>query len=230
MALDPKSTFGRHPFHPDPSRRDNPLADDMREGAEMITRDAKVFTLSVISSGGKLAWADAGHPEPVIAGGIELLDETSSFTVKPVSNTVISPGGYPQDISLYHAQRGLELTKNAVKDQGEVLFIAECRDGVAPPEAIENFYNRLTAPLDKVISSISGKYHLYEHKAYKFAELLKRISEVKMYTELDRETVESAHMTKVEDPQGVIDEWIATNPKTQILVLDKANKIAVYAD
>ncbi len=229
MALDPKSTFGRHPYHPDPGRRDNPLADDMREGAEMITRDAKVFTLSVISSGGKLVWADAGHLQPVIAGGIELLDETASFTVKPVSNAVISPGGHPQDISLYHAQRGLELTKNAVRDQGEVLFVAECREGVAPPEAIENFYNKLTAPLEEVISSISGRYHLYEHKAYKFAELLKRISEVTMYTELDRETVESAHLRKVEDPQNVIDEWISANPKTKILVLDKANKIAVYA-
>ena len=229
MALDPKSTFGRHPYHPDPARRDNPLADDMREGAEIVTRDAKVFTLSVISSDGKLVWADAGHLEPVIAGGIEMLDETASFFVKPVSNAVISPGGYPQDISLYHAQRGLELTKNAVENLGEVLFVAECREGVAPPEAIENFYNRLRAPLEEVISSISGKYHLYEHKAYKFAELLKRISGVKMYTELDRETVESAHITKVENPQGVIDDWISANPKTQILVLDKANKIAVYA-
>jgi len=229
MALDPKSTFGRHPYHPDPTRRDNPLADDMREGAEMITRSAKIFTLSVISSDGKLVWADAGRLEPVIAGGIDVLDETASFTVTPVSNAVISPGGYPQDISLYHAQRGLELTKNAVKDKGEVLFIAECREGVAPPEAIENFYNKLKAPLDNVINSISGKYHLYEHKAYKFAELLKRISEVKMYTELDRETVESAHLTKVEDPQNVIDAWISENPKTRILVLDKANKLAVYA-
>ncbi|MHA2378368.1 MAG: hypothetical protein ACXADS_03765 [Candidatus Thorarchaeota archaeon] len=58
---------------------------------------------------------------------------------------------------------------------------------------------------------------------------MKRISEVKMYTELDRETVESAHLTKVEDPQNVIDAWISENPKTRILVLDKANKLAVYA-
>jgi hypothetical protein len=50
-----------------------------------------------------------------------------------------------------------------------------------------------------------------------------------MYTELDRETVESAHLTKVEDPQNVIDAWISENPKTRILVLDKANKLAVYA-
>ncbi len=229
MALDARSTFGTHPYHPDPARRDNPLADDMREAMEMITRDARVFTLSVVTSGGRLVWADAGEPCPVIARGIEVLDETSAFVVDPVPRIVVSPGGYPQDKSLYHAQRALELTKNAVLDGGEILFIAECRDGVAPEKAVENFYNKLTAPLDEVIEGIRGKYHLYEHKAYKFAELLKRVSAVKMYTRLDRETVEAAHLQWVQDPQAVIDEWMREDPNVKILVLDKGNKMAIYA-
>jgi nickel-dependent lactate racemase len=229
MALDPNSTFGQHPYHPDPTRRNNPLADDMREAADIITANAQVFTLSVVSSGAKVIWADAGRLEPVITGGIELLDKTASFTVEPTSKIIISPGGYPQDKSLYHAQRGLELTKNAVADGGEILFLAECRDGVAPPKATENFYNKLIVPLDDVIESISGKYHLYEHKAYKFAELLKRVKTVKMLTSLDRNTVEAAHLEKVEDPQAVVDSWIKEDPNVKILVLDKANKLAVYS-
>ena len=31
------------------------------------------------------------------------------------------------------------------------------------------------------------------------------------------------------EPQAVIDEWIADDPEVKILVLDKGNKIAVYA-
>lgn len=228
MALDPNSTFGRHPYHPNPNRRNNPLANDMHEAMEIITKGAKVFTLSTVTSGDKLIWTDAGRLEPVIAQGIEVLDEIASFTVRPTTRIIISPGGYPQDKSLYHAQRGLELTKNAVLDGGEILFMAECKDGVAPEKAIENFYNKLTAPLDSVIASISGKYHLYEHKAYKFAELLQRVSAVKMYTDLDEKTVNSAHLTKVMDPQTVVDKWIEENPEVEILALDKANKLAVY--
>jgi nickel-dependent lactate racemase len=229
MALNPNSTFGRHPYHPDPSRRDNPLADDMREAMEIMTTNAKVFTLAVITSGRKLIWADAGRLQPVIARGIEVLDETASFIVDSVSKIIVSPGGYPQDKSLYHAQRGLELTKNAVADGGEILFVAECRDGVAPPEATENFFNKLKAPIDEVIASISGEYHLYEHKAYKFAELLRRVSSVKMYTTLDKKTVESAHLEKSNEIQAVVDGWIAKDPKTKILVLDHGNKLAIYA-
>ncbi|MBD3408084.1 MAG: DUF2088 domain-containing protein [Candidatus Lokiarchaeota archaeon] len=229
MALNPNSTFGKHPYHPDPKRRDNPLADDMREAMEMITKDGKAFTLSVITNAGKLVWADAGELEPVISGGIEVLDEIASFTVEPTSRIIVSPGGYPQDLSLYHAQRGLELTKNAVENGGEILFLAECRDGVAPPKAMENFYKKMLVPVDEIIESIQGKYNLYEHKAYKFAELLNRVSAIKMFTDLDRETVESAHLVKVIDPQQVIDEWIAKDPDVKIIVLDKANKLAVYS-
>lgn len=230
LALNPRSTFGVHPYHPDESRRDNPLADDMREAMGLITREAKIFLVAIVSSNRKLVWADAGHPEPVTARGMELLDETSSFTVTPQIRIVVSPGGYPQDKSLYHAQRAIELTKNAVIDDGQILFLAECRDGVAPESAIENFYNKLTAPIDDVIKSISGEYHLYEHKAYKFAELMKRVSRVRLYSELDQETVEAAHLEYVENPQTVIDEWIKEDPDVKILVLDKGNKIAVYTD
>jgi nickel-dependent lactate racemase len=202
----------------------------MKEAMGMITRDARIFLVAIISSSGKLVWADAGSPEPVTARGMELLDETSSFTVTPQTRVVVSPGGYPQDKSLYHAQRAIELTKNAVVDGGQILFLAECRDGVAPESAIENFYNKLTAPIDDVIKSISGKYHLYEHKAYKFAELLKLVSIVRLHSKLDKKTVEAAHLKQVEDPQSVIDEWIKEDPDVKILVLDKGNKIAVYSD
>ncbi len=228
MALDPQSTFGTHPYHPDPKRRNNPLADDMREAMEMIAKGAHIFTLAVVTADKKLVWADAGQPEPVTAGGIEVLDEIAAFTVESVPRIIVSPGGYPQDKSLYHAQRALELTKNAVSDGGEVLFLAKCQDGVAPEKAIENFYNKLTAPLDEVLKTIKGQYHLYEHKAYKFADLLKRVR-VKMYTDLDRETVEQVHLEKVDDPQAVIDEWIRDDPSVKIMVFDKGNKMAIYA-
>ncbi|MFW9805337.1 MAG: hypothetical protein ACFFFK_01250, partial [Candidatus Thorarchaeota archaeon] len=155
---------------------------------------------------------------------------TSSFTITPQQRIIVSPGGYPQDKSLYHAQRAIELTKNAVVDGGQILFLAECRDGIAPETAIENFYNRLTAPIDDVIKSISGKYHLYEHKAYKFAELLKRVPRVRLFSKLDKKIVEAAHLEVVDDPQEVIDEWIRENPAVKILVLDKGNKMAIYAN
>ena len=100
MALDPKSTFGRHPYHPNPERRDNPLADDMREGMEIISKGAKVFTLSIVTNNRELVWADAGEIEPVTAGGIDVLDEIASFKVTPVSHIIVSPGAIVDIVKL----------------------------------------------------------------------------------------------------------------------------------
>jgi hypothetical protein len=50
-----------------------------------------------------------------------------------------------------------------------------------------------------------------------------------MFTKLDREAVESAHLDKAENPQAVVDEWISNDPDVTILVLDKGNKLAIYS-
>lgn len=232
MALDPRSTFGRHPFHPDPLKRDNPLAKDMYDALYLIKnyqKNREIFVLSVITFDDKLIWSAAGDIEQVTQMGIQKLDQISTFTVKPSKYLIISPGGYPEDLSLYNAQRGLEMSKNAVNQKGEILFLAECEEGIAPnKEAEKHFYQRLTADLDDVLKSIKEKYILYSHKAYKFAELLKNTKSIYMYTNLNQKEVESVHMKKIEDPQKIVNKWL--NELNEIInIVDNANKIAVYS-
>lgn len=229
-ALDPKSTFGAHPLHPDPSRRGNPLASDMLEARDMIAGNAEVFVLASISSHRQLLWSAAGKADRVTTEGLSMVDRLASFRVERTDHAIISPGGYPQDESLYHAQRGLELTKNAFEDGGRVLLLAECVKGIAPNEkAKENFYDRLTGPLDEVLDSIKSGYQLYSHKAYKFAEMISRLRSIEIYTELASGVLKNAHLAKAVDPQEVVDNWIKDDPGARILVFDDANKIAVYA-
>ncbi len=229
-ALDSRSTFGIHPLHPDASRRDNPLAADMLEAKGMIVGSIPVFTLATVSSHQNVLWASAGGLEEVTSEGITMVDRLTSFSVEKARYAIVSPGGHPEDESLYHAQRGLELTKNAIRDGGSVLLLAECPNGIAPNDkAKENFYDRLTRPLEEVLTLIESKYELYSHKAYKFAELIMRLREISLFTELDEATVERAHLHKARDPQSVVAAWLKEDPDAEILVFDDANKIAVHA-
>jgi len=230
LALDVRSTFGQHPLHPDPSRRENPVAEDMLEAERMICEDRPVFVLATISSHGSVAWCASGPLEEVTGRGIREVDRLTSFEVDQVSHVVVSPGGYPQDDSLYNSQRALELTKNAISDGGEALLLAECSRGIAPNEkAMDSFYRRLTKPIDEVLAEIGDKYVLYSHKAYKFAQLLKRLKSVSVYTNLDRRSLEMAHLKKAEDAQAVIDRWLTEDRNAKIMFFDDANKIALYS-
>ena len=229
LALNDKSTFGRHPWHRDPDRRDNPLANDQLEAMEMIVKDRPVYTLATINTSRKLQWVKLGPIRDVTAEALSQIDSQNTHTVTPVPRLIVSPGGFPNDISLYIAQRALELTKNAVTDGGEILFLAQCKDGVGEEHTLENFYNRLTAPLESILTSIESDYKLYSHKPYKFAQLIKRLGQIWMHSEIPDDVVEAAHLRPTHQSQAVVDNWLAEDPDTKITVVDGANKIALYA-
>lgn len=231
LALDPRSTFGNHPWHPDSRRRNNPLAQDILQAQRIICGQKPVFVLAAVTSHSKLLWSGAGGLEAVTRRGIAAVDELTSFRVRRVSHAVVSSGGYPQDDTLYNAQSALELTKNAVLDGGRILLLAACAQGIAPNDkAKQNFYDRLTMPLDDVLGSIKERYQLYSHKAYKFAELIRRRASIEVHTELGDEVLKRAHLSKADDPQAVIDQWVMEDPRCKIMFFDDANKLAVYAE
>ncbi len=230
LALQPESTFGRHPFHPDPTRRKNPVAEDMLEATNMIIGDRPVFLLATITSGPYILWSGSGDIKRVTSQGIQVIDKTASFTVPATNHIIVTPGGFPQDESLYNAQRGLELTKNAVQDKGEILLLAECPKGIAPtPKAREFFYDYLIMPLPEMMTKIQSNYRLYTHKSWKFAELIQRLRKIWLHTTLDQASVETAHLSYTPDPQSIVDMWIQNDQASQIHVFHDANKIAVYA-
>ncbi|MHA1269082.1 MAG: lactate racemase domain-containing protein [Candidatus Helarchaeota archaeon] len=231
LALKEDSTFLRHPLHPDSSRQTQPVSEDMVEAMNLITKGAETYTLNMITLKNKILWAAAGEFSIVTSEGFEKVDEIGAFTVNEKSDyIVVSAGGYPFDGSLYDSQRALELTKNAVKDGGEILFLAECGmgDGIAPNEkAKEFFYNALSKPIDVVLKDIEKDYVLYSHKAFKFAKMLKN-TKIWIKSGLDNSIVEKIHLQPINDPQFLINKWVKENPNCKISVFDKGSKLAIF--
>jgi nickel-dependent lactate racemase len=229
LALDERSTFGVHPWHWYESRRDNPVAEDQLEGMQLIVRERPVYALVTISTSKKIQWARFGPVDRVSGEAFTMTDERNTHTVRGVTRLIVSPGGLPNDTSLYIAQRALELTKNGVTDGGEILFLAACPNGIGEKQTIENFYNRLTAPVDETLKSIEREYKLFSHKAYKFAEMIQRLRQIWVYSEIPDDLIEAAHLRPTNKPQVVVDSWLAEEPNARITVVDGANKIALYA-
>ena len=167
--------------------------------------------------------------ERVSAEAFATVDQRNTHTVTPCGRLIVSPGGLPNDIDLYIAQRALELTKNAVTDNGEILFLAACPNGIGEEKTMENFYGRLTLPLDEVLKSIESEYKLYSHKPYKFAQTIQRLRRIWVRSEIPDEVIRAAHLHPTHDPQGVVDQWLAQDPQAKIIVVEGANKIALYS-
>jgi nickel-dependent lactate racemase len=149
-------------------------------------------------------------------------------TVMPADRLIVSPGGLPNDIDLYIAQRALELTQYAVKDNGEILFVAECPEGIGETKTLEGFYNRLTAPIDEILRTTKNEYMLYSHKPYKFARMVQRLRQIWIHSEIPNELIEAVHLRAAHEPQAVIDGWFFEQPDAKIIIVDGANKVALY--
>jgi nickel-dependent lactate racemase len=229
LALHDKSTFGVHPWHPDGGRRGNPLAEDQLEAMRFIVKDRPVYTLATITTARQIRWARFGPVEDVTREAFAAVDQRNTYTVTPVGRLIVSPGGLPNDIDLYIAQRALELTKSAVTDGGQILFLAACPNGVGEKKTMENFYDRLTAPIDRILKSIESEYKLYSHKPYKFAQMIRRLRRISIHSQMPDNLVEAAHLYPAHDPQAVVDDWLTEQPDAKIIVVDGANKIALYA-
>ena len=228
LALKDKSTFGHHPLHPDPQRRDNPLAKDMWEAYQLICAGRPTYVLATISKKGKVLWSSAGLLERVTELGIREVDRTMSREVVPTDKLIVSCGGYPNDESLYTAQRALELSKFGIKKGGEILFLAGCGNGLGPEKSVNNFYNPLREDITKILSKLNEKYIMYSHKTYKFARLIEQMDQIFMVSELSADLIKKIHLSPVKNVQSVVDRWIEDDPQTSIGIVTDGNKLALH--
>jgi len=228
LALDEKSTFGTHPWHRDRNRRNNPVAEDQLEGMQLIVKNRPVYALVTISNSGRLHWARFGPADRVSSEAFSMTDEWNTHTIMPTDRLIVSPGGLPNDINLYIAQRALELTKSAVADGGEILFLAECSDGIGEEQTLGGFYDRLTAPIDEILRSTESKYVLYSHKPYRFAQMIQRLRQIWICSEIPDKLIGAMHLRATHKPQEVVDGWLAEQLDAKITVVDGANKVALY--
>lgn len=229
LALKEKSTFGFHPWHPDASRHSNPVAEDMVEGFHLITRGRPAYVLATIEKAHQVLWTQFGDLIPVTQNGMQQVDELMSQTVEPADLLIVSSGGYPNDETIYTAQRALELSKAAVKPGGKILFLAECRNGIGPESAKENFFDLLAKPLPEVFALLEKKYIMYSHKAYKFGRLIERSGFLGIHTKLPRESVEKIHLSYVDNPVAFVKKELETNPQLTINLVNDGNKIALHS-
>ena len=228
FALNKLSAFGTHPWHRNENRRGNPLADDQLEGVRMIVGDKEVHSLVTVSNSGEIQWAGLGQAKQVCGECFDVVDKLNTRTVAPSEYLIVSPGGLPNDVDLYISQRALELTKAAVADGGEVLFVSACPKGIGEKNTLANFYDLLAKPLDEVFTCIQGDYRLFSHKSYKFAEMIDRLAAIWVYSEIPDEVLSRIHLKPANDLQAIVDGWLKQRPDAKITIVDGANKIALY--
>jgi nickel-dependent lactate racemase len=107
----------------------NPVWEEMLEAAKM-TRPS--FLLNVAMNRDKqMTGVFAGELEAAHAAGCAFVQESAMVPIdEPFDVVVTSNSGYPLDLNLYQAVKGMSAAAQAVREGGAIIIAAQCWDGI----------------------------------------------------------------------------------------------------
>lgn len=112
----------------------------------------------------------------------------------PYDLLVVSACGYPLDIDLRQAHKGLENACRALKPGGTVLFYAECANGSGHP-SFDEYVNRYADDIE-MKRALLDHFEIGGHKAYWVARLGRQFN-IHLVSELPAAFVERCHLHPV---------------------------------
>jgi lactate racemase len=152
-------TGGRHPMARTGILDGNPVHEDLMEAVGMVLKNKLNFSIvTVLSESKKFAYFAAGHVDSAHREAAKFADR--HFNVKidqPADVVLASAGGYPKDINLIQAHKGLDNAVHALKPGGTLLYVMECSEGPGN-RAVEEF---ASMSLHGIRARLAGKYEVY---------------------------------------------------------------------
>jgi len=203
----------------------NPVREDLTEAGEMVGIDLAInFVLDADKQVVQLA---AGKPSAVLESCAAMCAKVYGVAIEEKFDIVVaSCGGYPKDICLYQAQKGLNLASHALKPGGHILLLAASPQGVGD-DIYFNYVSQFTSPEEVIRDFKSSGFRMGAHKAYLFGRTLVNY-DVAVFSDLDPGVLSKCHLRAAE-PASVIDEWVSAFEGTpKVAIIPNANTTYFY--
>lgn len=203
----------------------NPVREDLNEAGDMVGIDLAVNC--VLDPDKRVVRMVSGPPMAVLETGAETCARLYGVPIEEKYDIVVaSCGGYPKDICLYQAQKGLNLASQAVKSGGHILLLAASPQGVGD-DIYFDYVSQFTSPEEVLRDFKKIGFKMGAHKAYLFGRTLARYN-VAISSDLDAGILRKCHL-RAADPSRVIAEWIGDfEGRPRVGVIPNANTTYFY--
>jgi nickel-dependent lactate racemase len=149
----------------------NPAHEDMVEACRLLDPDFMVNL--VLNFKGEVVHVAAGDWEKAHLEGCQIVDHMFRVDSEEAFDLVIaSAGGFPYDINLYQAQKGLENAFRILRPGGCVVYLAECSNG-SGNRAFEEWMSRYGSAAE-IEKQLKKQFVIGGHKAYWVSRLAEK--------------------------------------------------------
>ena len=180
----------------------NPAHEDLLEACRMFEPD---FLLNVVlSPAGGWVRVVAGDYDRAHRAGCETVDQMCRIPVgEPYDLVLASAGGFPLDIDLRQAHKGMENAARALHPGGVLIYFAECRDGTGSA-ALEEWVGKFSTP-QQMEEQLRSGFIVGAHKAYWLARLGERFK-ILLVSKLPETLIRKCHLHPIAEPEIVLAE------------------------
>ena len=194
----------------------NPIWEEMRD---IALRIGPSFLLNVaLNEDRKITGVFAGDLVKAHRAGTEFVRESAMQRVEqPFDIVVTTNSGYPLDMNLYQAVKGMRAAELIVRDGGDVIMAAECREGVPGGSPHDRLLR--SVPDGEALLARLGEpgFAAPEQWQGQIQALIQRRAEVHLYSSLNDDVVRAAHLTPCRDIGAFVKERMG--PQTRVAVL-----------
>jgi nickel-dependent lactate racemase len=204
----------------------NPVREDLNEAGELIDIDLAIDF--ILAPNREIIDVQAGLPLENLNRGAQIAAALYGVAIDEKFDIVVaSCGGYPKDICLYQAQKGLHLASQAVKTGGHILLLAALSQGVGD-DIYFDYVSQFTTPEELLADFRKHKCRMGAHEAFLFGRTLSEF-DVAICSELDQGILKKCHL-RAANPSQVIAEWLEnfTENSKKIGVITNANTTYFY--
>ena len=181
----------------------NPLWEEMRD---IALRAGPSFLLNVaLNEQREITGVFAGDLVAAHKVGIEFVRASAMQRVaEPFDIVLTTNSGYPLDMNLYQAVKGMAAAARIVRDGGTIILAAECSEGVPAGSPHERLL-RSVPDGEALLAQLAAPGFLHaEQWQGQIQALIQRRAEIHLRSELPAETVRAAHLIPCADIAATI--------------------------
>lgn len=208
----------------------NPVREEIEEAASLVRPD---FLVNVaLNRDKRVTRAFAGNPAAAFRAGAEFVRATAMVAVDaPFDIVVTTNSGWPLDLNLYQAVKGMSAAARIVRPGGAIVVAAECRDGI-PDHGSFSRLLREARDLDELLARIRSPGHLVDDQWE--AQILALVAKkADVYVYADGLTPAQIHMAKLRPCASVdalLDELVRRHGRgARVCVLPEGPQTVPYA-
>ncbi|WZL74419.1 nickel-dependent lactate racemase [Clostridiaceae bacterium 35-E11] len=201
LALNKNIGEGIHPGVRCGNGINNPIHQDMVEAANLV-KPSYIFNV-IMDDNGDIVKAVAGDYRKAHEIGQQLVEEIDGVAIKDKADLVIaSAGGYPKDINLYQASKALSNAKEAVNNEGIIILLSQCIEGIGDPD-VQEIIECYKSNIDRECS-IREHFTVARYIGYMIAEIASRI-QIILVSDIEPDLLEKINIQVVKTVEEALD-------------------------